>query len=169
MAKTVPKPLYVLAVVVAAAVTAAVVGWSSFMMGLLVEDWYLVALGRPVAALLTAVAAGLGAAWAANLLAPDRSRTRLGPTLAWSMAAAALGLAFFYALTLPRRGGPFGDALVVLLVLVVAGASLGALRSRRARSALRRDAMVSLALVLALPLALLGTVWLACLFDACGA
>lgn len=164
-----PKVLYASAVVLAAAIAAAVVGVASFAMGLVVAEWYLLALGRPVAALLTAIAAALGAAWTANLLAPDRSRTRLVPTLGWSALGAAAGLVVLYAYTLAQGPGPVGIALVVLFVLVTLGASFGALRSRRPRSSLRRDAWVSLALVLALPGGLYGAVGLACLLEACGA
>lgn len=158
------------AVVAVTFVVTAFAALFSFAMGLLVSDaalWF----ARPAAALFTAFAAVLAAAWTSTLLAPDRTRTRLDVVLRWTLLAAALGIVLFYALRalVFRAEGPFAGALAPLVVLVAGAAAFAALRNRKPQDSLRRDAFVSLALLAALPVLFFGTIGLACLLDACGA
>lgn len=158
------------AVVAVTFVATAFTALFGFAMGVLVGD---AALGfaRPAAALMTALAAALAAAWTSTLLAPDRTRTRLGAVLRWTLAAAFVGLLVFYALRalVFRAEGPLAGALAPLVVLVAGAAAFAALRNRKPQESLRRDALLSLALLAALPILFFGTIGLACLMDACGA
>ena len=148
---------------------AGLVGFFSFAMGLLVGDQVLWYAGYPLAAILTAVGATLGAAWSATLLAPDRSRTDLPRVLAWAVGGAVAGLAVFYVMTVADVGDTLAARIAPVVVLATAGAAFSALRARKPRASLRRDALVSLGLLLLIPVALYGLIGLACLADQCGA
>lgn len=157
------------AVVAAAFLGAGVVGFFSFAMGLLVGERVLWYAGYPLAAILSGVGATLAAAWTATLLAPDRSRTDLRRVLAWAVGGAVAGLALFYAMTLAEVGQTMAARIAPVVFLATAGAAFSALKVRKPHGSLRRDALLSVGLLLLIPVALYGLIGLACLVDQCGA
>lgn len=161
-------PLHAVPVAVVAFFAAGLVGWFTFALGLLVADWLILALGHPLGAILTGVAAALAAAWMANALAPDRSRTRLDAALVGGVGGAFLGLVLLYAVEL-TGAAPRGIPLVAVILLATIGATWATLTRRRPSSPLRRDAWTSVGLLLLIPIAIYGLIGLACLLDACGA
>ena len=167
--RAVLRALWGPAVVAAAFLGAGLVAVVSFAMGLVVAEPILWAAGYPLAGLLTGVGATLAAAWTATLLAPDRSRTRIGRVLLWAGAAALVGVAAFYALQAAEVGQNLAARIGPLVVLAAGAAAFGSLRLRRPRGPLRRDALLSLGLLLLIPLAIYGLVGVACLLDQCGA
>ncbi len=112
-----------------------------------------------------AVAAALGAGWASNLLSPDRSWTRLFPVVGvGAVAAAFICVASLGILFVPPEYDPTGRySAIYNLAAVAATISLAtAFAARRFRSAERRmprDIGASLAMMLAIPVAMVGAVF----------
>lgn len=160
-----------LVVALAAVVATIVVGMLSFALGLVVGEPVLWWLGYPAAALMTGLAAALAAAWAANLLAPDRSRTRLWRVIGATEAAALAGVVLFLVLLLggDRAGGPLATLLAPFALLVPATATFLTFRARRPMDPLRRDAITTAILLALIPVAWYGVIGIACLLGECGA
>ncbi len=97
--------------------------------------------------------AALAAAWAGNLLAPNRSGSRLLPIVGISeITAALLAVAILSLAMVLEQAGPSAPdlllpLLVVSLLVLAAGASLATWRLRYPGRHLRRDALATLGLL----------------------
>ena len=164
------KALWGPATVVAAFVAAGLVAFVAFAFyGLVVAEPFLQLVAYPAAALLTGLGAALAAAWAATLLAPDRTRTDLRRTLLWAEAAALAGLVLFLALDATGATPSKAASMAPLVVLAAGGAAFGALRARAPREGLKREAWRSVGLLALLLVGLYGVIGVACAVGQCGA
>lgn len=167
-----PSPLarapFAVATLLASVIAAAAVGFISFSVGLVLMEPYLLVVGYPAAGALTGVGAALAAAWTANLLAPDRSRTRLLPVVAASALAGVVGAFLIVALRTAMEG-PMAGSLIPVLLGVALVATVAAMKRRRPRDALRRDAWTSVGLLVLIPVGLYAVVGVGCLVGQCGA
>ncbi len=119
--------------------------------------------------------AALGAAWAGNILAPDRSGSRLlaivgaSEVAAALLAVATLGLAL--ALEQTGRSAPdlLFPVLAVSLLVLTAGASLATWRFRYQGRRLGRDAVATVGLFAATVLVIVATIALSFFLGLVGA
>ena len=125
-------------------------------------------VARPLAFLTTAHFAALGAAWTANLLAPDRTSTRIVATVAAALAAALVysAIDLLLLLTVATEGSIAASVLGVWIFLGFA-AAIATWSLRKPRSSLGRDALLTLFLVVAAVLAIVGTVLVTCTLTPC--
>lgn len=113
-----------------------------------------------------AVGAALGAGWASNLLAQDRSWTRLSPVVGvGGVVAAFICAVSFGVLFVPTEYDPAGRYSAIYNLFAVAAAislatTFAALRFRLTERRIVRDIALSLAAILAIPIAAVGAVFI---------
>lgn len=122
----------------------------------------------PLGFLITAAFSALGAAWAANALSPDRTRTRLLAVLGRCLVVGAVAAALDFAVLLATGDEGAGAALVIfgwLLLGLTAAVTSWALRVPE--HPLHRDALITLAIALGAVLLVVGAVAMTCTITPC--
>ena len=156
--------LYRAGVVVSALILGGFFGFFVFGLGLFVPAPVI----RPLAYLTTAVFTSLGAAWAANALSPDGTRTRLLAVLGRCVVVGALAAVVDLALLFGSGDEGAAAALVIFAWLglgLIAAATAWALRVPE--RPLRRDALVTLAIASGALLFVVGAVAVTCTITPC--
>ncbi len=138
-----------------------------FPLGLIVAGVIVLPLTMGAAALFAAISAS----WVATFLAPDRSRSRILPIVAACEAiAGVVTLAILVLRLSPATRLESPSAILVLgLLFIVPGTSVVTRRLRRPRSGLRRDALLTVGLLVLAVLIVVAAVWIASLFGLAGA
>ncbi len=158
--------VYRIGVVIAALVGGMAGALPVATLGLVVPEYVTV----PLSLIAGALVAGISAGWAANLLAPDRTRSMLPAIAGISVAAGAvvavagLGLSAAGAsLVFPNR---FSMLLLSMAVIAI-GVSFATWHFRRIDGRLTRDLLTTLGLLGALIVVILGTVFTTCSLMGC--
>jgi hypothetical protein len=124
----------------------------------------------PLALTAGALFSGLCAGWAANLLAPDRTRSALLPIVGVSIAASAIIALAGMALSLGGMRDIFPNlfaALLASLAVITIDASIAAWHFRRTGGGLAKDLLTMLGLLAAAAGATAGTVVTTCSLVSC--
>lgn len=135
----------------------------------LVVPFYVI---MPLALIVGGLVSGISAGWAANLLAPDRTRSILLPIVGVSVAAAPVavviaGIGLFVSRVLRVSTNLF-SILLLSMAILAASASVAAWRFRRTNGRLKRDLLITLGLLGAAPVVVAGTVFATCSLIRCG-
>ena len=124
----------------------------------------------PLALTAGALFSGLCAGWAANLLAPDRTRSTLLPIVGVSITASAIIALAGMELSLGGMRDIFPNlfaALLASLAVITIGASIAAWHFRRTGGGLAKDLLTMLGLLAAAAGATAGTVVTTCSLVSC--
>lgn len=122
----------------------------------------------PLAMMFGALSSAIAASWAANFRVEDESRSRLLAVVGWTEVVAALLAGVFVSLILL---GVFDFGLIYVLVaftgIAACCATVASLRLRTTSGTVRRDATVSLGLVVVGTLVLFGVLLVTCSTGGC--
>jgi hypothetical protein len=136
-------------------------------LGLIVVEWLIFPLALVVAALLAA----LGAGWASTFLARDQTQTDLLPVIGVTEAV-AVGVALIF-LLLVRLGvasfGPLIIPAVIFSLILALSASVATWRFRSPKQDTRSEVKLTVLLLVLVVVSVPGVVFLASLFGLAGA
>lgn len=136
-----------------------------FVLGLFVPGYAVL----PLTVLLAGLTCALGAGWTANVLRPDASTSDLKRIVAATEAVALLLVVLLFALTFGLAvAWPFPASPLVFTVLALALAgSVSSWRFRKTQGSLRRDALLTIVLIVLALLAVVLTVSVTCSLTSC--
>lgn len=150
-----------------AAVVGGMVGLPVAVLGLAVPFFVILPLTLIVGGLLS----GISASWAANLLAPDRTRSILLPITGASVAAGTVVAVAGIVLSMGGAWRVFPNlfsALLLFMAIIATGTSFAAWHFRRIDGQLTRDLMITIGLLGAAVAVIPGTIFTTCSLMVCG-
>lgn len=124
----------------------------------------------PLALLAGGLLSGISAGWAANVLAPDRTRSILLPIAGVSATAGAVVAVAGIVLSVAGAGRVFPNlfsALLLSMAIIATGASFAAWHFRRIDGRLTRDLLITIGLLGAAAVVIAGTVFTTCSLVSC--